>query len=562
VAGAGLLALVAFNYAYSNDPFGPFLPGNAWEQGALQGSTWLHSLPGQWLHLYVGLLNSSPVFLASALGLALLLWRGGPQGWGVLAFYLATAGTNGLHPDWTFGFCPPARFLLTALPVLLLGLAFAIREYGSRLPALFALLGALALSLDSLITTAGIPEQAVGGSHLSVRTLNEYYPLDIHFTDQTTGDLPWGTLGFWGLLGAALLFAALPSRTRPQRRWALALAALLPFAWSQAGAFGERQRSGLPPSPYLIQLDEQGRMPGGVQVFNNPVTREYRKSTGHTLKAGGFGAQAPDNKAGILRSYYAPLMQPGVITYALKGIAAEHAPGQVAGHFSVAQRQVLPAVADWAVYHTLPITEGAEMRLNFSAGRTGLAYVYVEFAGAGALSYREVHNRFLPLRLEARRTEVGRFGEGQTAGQRAWMKVRCPQLPRGLYLAQYHLRGMAPGAFFQRKPAPVYMGVYADQNTPPGGPDLETQARRWLNEYYPLHHQGARPDFLRPLVESIQAPWWTAMPLVGEPVYQVEFGLSSPQDVWLLFDYNGDQNLSVEGVTLYRLDLRSAVLIE
>lgn len=52
------------------------------------------------------------------------------------------------------------------------------------------------------------------------------------------------------------------------------------------------------------------------------------------------------------------------------------------------------------------------------------------------------------------------------------------------------------------------------------------------------------------------------MPLVGEPVYQVEFGLSSPQDVWLLFDYNGDQNLSVEGVTLYRLNLRSAVLIE
>jgi hypothetical protein len=287
-------------------------------------------------------------------------------------------------------------------------------------------------------------------------------------------------------------------------------------------------------------------------------------TTGHTLKAGGYGAQTPDDPAGILKSFYAPLMQPGVVAYTLSGVFAQHGSGQVAGHFSVAQRSVLPAIADWGIYHSQPITNGAtptaEFRLNFPTDHTGLAYAYVEYAGAGALAFKEVSTRFLPLRLQAHLTEVGDFPGGQTQGQRSSLSVRCAGLARGYYRARFRVEGMPFSTLFQRKPTPVYLAVYGEGNTPLDGPPLETQAKRWLNEYYTYQDRTPRPDFVRPLVESVQAPWWAALPLLGGDAYDVEFGLTSAQEVWLLFDYHGDANLTVTGLTLYRMDLKSALL--
>lgn len=561
VGSVAALGLVAFNYAYSNDLFGPFMPGNAWEQGALSVSTWFFSLPGHWLHTTTGLLNSSPVFVASALGLVLLARQPGPQRLAAAAFYLVTAGVNGLHPDWTFGFCPPARFLLTALPLLLLGLAWFLRATAGRVAALFPLLLALALSYDSIAAIAGVPEQAFGGNHLSVRTLDEYYPLDMHFFSEREGAVPWGVVGFWLLMAAGLSATLVPALAPRWRRAAVLGAALLPFVWGQAGALGPRLREAM--SPYILQLNAAGHVPPGVQYFDRQISSEYQMTTGHSLKMGGYGAQAPANPAGILKSFYAPLMQPGVLTYTLKGAYAEHGAGQLAGHFSVVQRRALPAIADWGVYHHQTLAAApapTEFRLNFPTDQTGLAYAYVEFAGVGSLAFKEVNTRFLPLRLGSRPFAVADYQGGQNAPQRATLSVHCGQLGRGYYRAVFHVRGLPLASFFQRKPAPVYMAVYADQNTPPGGPPLEAQATRWLNEYFAYQDPTPRGDFVRPVVESIQAPWWAAVPFVGGQAFELEFGLTDTQDAWLLFDYNGDAGVQVEGVTLYRIDLTSAAL--
>ncbi|MCC7265428.1 MAG: hypothetical protein IT369_23230, partial [Candidatus Latescibacteria bacterium] len=349
LAGAGLLALVAFNYAYSRDPFGPFLPGNAWDSGALQASTLVFSLPGQWLHSTTGLLNCSPVYLASLLGLVLLASRRDRRAWGALTFYLVTAGVNGLHPDWTFGFCPPARYLLTALPVLLFGLAFFVETHARRLLPLFGLLFALMLSYDSIACAVTLPEQAFGGNHLGVRTLNEFYPFDVHFFSQTTGVVPWADLAFW-LLATASMAAGLLPRIRPSGRWAgLLVASLLPLAWGQAGALTTDLNASV--SPYLRQLDSAGRIPPGEQIFDGHLQREYQMTTGQATAPVGFGAQAPPNPAGILKSYYAPLIQPGVSAYWLTGLVAQNTPGEVAGHLVVGQRQTVPALSDWGVFH-------------------------------------------------------------------------------------------------------------------------------------------------------------------------------------------------------------------
>ena len=77
-AAAGLWALVAFNYAYSEDWMGPFRPGNAWDEGALDVATWGISLPGHWLHLGKGILNSSPIYFFALFGLLALALQARP----------------------------------------------------------------------------------------------------------------------------------------------------------------------------------------------------------------------------------------------------------------------------------------------------------------------------------------------------------------------------------------------------------------------------------------------------------------------------------------------------
>ncbi|MBI2505481.1 MAG: hypothetical protein HYW07_19895, partial [Candidatus Latescibacteria bacterium] len=554
LGAVGFLSLLAYNYAYSGDLFGPFLPGNAWEGGALKGSTWLISLPGQWLHSTTGLLNSSPIFLASALGLVLMVLKRDPRGGGALTFYLCTAGVNGLHPDWTFGFCPPARFLITALPLLLWGLALFLEQFSSRVMVLFALLFALALSYDGVIRVVAMPEQGFGGNHLSVRSLDEFYSWDIHFFTQTTDPLPWADLCFWALIAAALAAALFPSLER-RWRWACLLAAgLLPSIWGQTGALAGRLST--TSSPYLLQLNSSGDIPSVVQFFNRPIQSEYQMTTGHAIKAGGFGAQAP-GPAGVLKAYYAPLIQPGINSYSLSEVYAENAPGQVAGHLIIAQRRTLPAISDWGIFHSCPIAStGDTLRtanLSFLTDFTGLSYAYVEFAGAGALAFKEARTRFLPIHFGARYEEVRHFPSTGAPATRAHMGVHCENLEKGFYLVRFELKGTAFGTFFERRPVPVSMAVYAAQNTPKGfSVSLADQASNWFSVNLALQDPHPRPDVLRPLVESLQAPWWTAVPVAGSGAFEMEFGLHTPQDVWLLIDYPGPAALQLEGITLYR----------
>jgi hypothetical protein len=360
------------------------------------------------------------------------------------------------------------------------------------------------------------------------------------------------------LLTGALAAGILPLLPRHWRLAGLLAAGLLPAAWGQIGASADPLAVEF--SPYLLHLNPSGELPSMVQYFDTPVQRPYQMTTGQALEGGAFGAQAPKHPAGILKSYYTPLIQPGVTTYFLTDVHADHAPGQVAGHFALAQRQVLPAVADWGVFHTQPITDaGLRTKLSFFTAHTGLGYVYVEFAGAGALAFREITSRFVPVHLTSHLSELRRFEGKKTNKNHPSLGVYCENLERGYYLARYHLKGSALGAFFERNPVPVYMAVYAAQNSPAGGPSLEAQATRWLSEYFAFQDQTPRPNFIRPLVESIQAPWWTAVPLVGASAYELEFGLDQAQEVWLLFDYLGNAGLELAEIALYRVQLSSSV---
>ena len=79
------------------------------------------SMPGHWIHATKGLaLNAPWFFIAVVPGVVALAARRDRRLLLAAALYLTTAVVNGLHPDWTFGYGLPVRFLVTALPALAL----------------------------------------------------------------------------------------------------------------------------------------------------------------------------------------------------------------------------------------------------------------------------------------------------------------------------------------------------------------------------------------------------------------------------------------------------------
>ena len=193
---AGIYALVSFNYAFSGDWMGPFRPGNAWEEGALDITTWSVSLPGHWLHVSKGILNSSPVYLFALLGLLSLARSGDRRAIVAGGFYAATAAVNGLHPAWLFGFCFPARFVVTALPVLVLGLARGLTLVKRSAAIAFFAAFSLAVSIEGVLETLLLPEHGYEGKNLDNRSIDHYYPLHQHFFPPEQEEIPLLDIAF------------------------------------------------------------------------------------------------------------------------------------------------------------------------------------------------------------------------------------------------------------------------------------------------------------------------------------------------------------------------------
>ena len=255
VVKLGLYALIAFHYAFSNDWMGPFRPGNAWGKDAVDISTWAISLPGHWLHENKGILNSSPIYFFSCLGLLALAHLRDRRILLALGFYGATAATNGLHPDWEFGFCFPARFLVTALPVLVLGLAFALPLLFRSATMTFCTALALAISLEGILSSLQFTESIFNGNNLLSRSINHFYPFHQHFVPPDQHHLPLLDLSFWVLLIAALFLGSIhfSDQHRRLRLIVILIATLSPFIWSRSETLADRlPQQGT--SHYMVRL--------------------------------------------------------------------------------------------------------------------------------------------------------------------------------------------------------------------------------------------------------------------------------------------------------------------
>jgi hypothetical protein len=552
----GIYALISFHFAFSNDWMGPFRPGNAWEEGALDIATWSISLPGHWLHVGKGMLNSSPIFFFALLGWAMLLAVRDRRILVVVGLYGATAATNGLHPDWGFGFCYPARFLMTAMPAIIYGLAIALPQLMKKPLAVFLAALALAVSVESLVQTLGLPEAGYDGRNLLGRSLNDFYPYSLHFFPPNQTDTPFFDWSFWLLLAAALYAWLVYCDKKPASwRWGLGFAAaLLPFLWGQSATASTRLDY-YAFSPYMTRI-----LPG--YPIDRPNSLEYpvslRPMQPQAHQPNGRIAAQTGVPASLINAsrFSMPLLNlpyPGIYQITMPDLSASHAAGKVAGHLMLTSRQTVQAVSPWEKRISYPLVGGREPQRQyiFHVERPEIRYIYLEYSGSGQLALGQIDAKFTPRRSFAKSSkEIHRVTENleSAQGQGIVLGYHYPDLPQGHYRVRYRMRGSTLGTLFQREPEPMLMAVYAD--TQPAE-DMERLARAWFAQERVAFATSSTPDYYRPLAEEIQPPWLTALPWTDDD-FELSFFQPKEQGMWFLFRYDGDLDLQVESIDIYQ----------
>ena len=545
-AAAVVWAHLAFNYAFSEDWMGPFRPGNAWDEGALDLATWKISLPGHWLHMSKGILNSSPIYFFALFGLLALARKRDRRILVAAGLYAATAAVNGLHPLWEFGFGFPARFLVTALPALALGLAWALPLLlRTATTAFFAAL-ALVISIEGVIDTVALTEGGFDGKFLLSRSINQFYPLHQHFFAPGREEITLLDLAFWGLLAAVLFL-------RPRHlglQWVfVAAAALAPFLWGRSDELGDRLSRSL--SPYMAHLSSAGT---GTRVaplqFNVPLRMTEKARVDGRLRARPGTTSRGLVNFSMMSIPALVVPHPGVYLLAFPGLRVEPPGGQVSGHLIVSSRYTVAAVSPWNSRSSYPLIGGAiseDYSIPFWVSNPAIYYLHIDYSGHGELSLDGIRGTFLPVRVALQLTEIRRVPyEARSRPLEA--AVVFSGLDPGLYRVRFDLEGSTFSRFFERRPAPVRTAVYSIGP----GDRFEDTASLWFGIKPRGWTTVNSPAYRRPLEEGVHPPWWLSIPGAGHRASQLRFVLAEPGDVGVLLHYDGPADLALNGIILYR----------
>ena len=549
----GLILLLRFNLAFSGDWLGPFKPGNAWEEGALDVETWWTSLPGHWLHGGVGLVNITPIYLYSLLGLALLAKKRDRRLLIGAAVYIATAVVNGMHPDWKFGFCLPARFLVTSLPCLVLGFAVAmspiVRNPGLAFIALFA----FCVSADSIWMNLVLTEESYVGDNLFARSVNHYYPWQAHFnSDETSGFLTESC--FVILLLAGLFARHLVARLGTGwTGWALVGAtALIPTVWGQMESLTSRLKTTT--SHFMNRLDAEGgvgtRKTVGYDLNLKPLSVPRRKDG--SIEAVG-GRHAP----GLVARAYMPILEPGSYVLKLPDLQAQStAEGLAPGHLLMLKRETVHAKSIWETRLILPlIADRDHSEMIFHINRTVLGFTYLHFSGSGSLLLRRARLLNSPGFGNLRTREIHRAEGGARSSTEIPLAhvARFPNVKPGGYAVAAELSGATAHTLVDRAASPVVMAVFLEEGEAAGG-TMESRIRSWFGSKRDLVSVAQEGRPVLPLIETIQAPWWMAIPVLGADKYQLDFSVFQPGDVWVALKYGGPLDIALDQFVLKQIE--------
>ena len=557
-----LYALVSFHYAFSGDWLGPFRPGNAWGEDALALSTWPISLPGHWLNVGKGLISAAPVFFFSLIGWAVLAHRRDRSLLVVAGLYATTAAMNGLHPDWGFGYAFPSRFLITALPAIVFGLAVALPLLMSRPLGAFLVAFALAVSLETIQETLSLPEVGYNGRNLLMRTINDFYPFSFHFVQGEQNENTLFYASFWILLGISLYIWVMKLFDAPSRwRWALGLAALsLPSLWGQTDT-AEARLSAVSTaenvfSPYMRFLRPDNplgdRLILGSDVALRP-TGIVRPDSKGTL------AVVPNvTHAGIINqsTLFMPLANsapyPGLFKLSFADLQFENPPGGYSGHLILTNRQTVKAQSPWENRLSLPLSDKINLPdpIMLHVNKPEIRYAYVEYSGAGSLQLGKIEVQVTPVRdLPKQSRQVAHIDMPSEADSASLNRVDSfPAIEQGHYRVHFKVRGPVWKTLFQRNPSPILMAAYSSLAP---SDDINVFIKSWFDQDRAINPTVIHPSYYRPTGEAIAPPWKKAWP-IGEGLFELTFFQPQRSDVSILLRYDGDLPLELESISIYR----------
>ena len=561
VVGAG--SLLAYNFAFGGDWLGPFRPGNAWAEDALDIGVWRVSLLGQWLNTQVGLINVTPVFLLCVVGWARMVVERDRRLLTVVGLYAATALVNGLHPVWTFGLCFPARFLLCAMPALLIGLSRGLGVLLRHLPGTFLFASTLALSVDGIATLVRLPEVGYSEGFLPDRLIGEYYPWAIHFVSSDSPSFPRWELAFWlPMTVAAVVALSLGSRvSRSVRFEALAIAVCLPAVWGQMPVAVSRLESGL--SPYVGRLSGTGSVEPGIvsKVDKVPAKGRYHSTTGEVTDDV-LVAREGEHRPGLAASLRLGFLRPGLHSVSLSQHKLAAMEGVTQGYMTVALRRTLPATSPWEDRRTLPlrVVDGrTRTEVRLALDRHTIGYAHVVFSGTGGISLQHVDMTTVPARAAMSSTEFRHIDLSDHPGAVTPIRIASTLagMPTGAYRVHFDVDGGDLSSWFRRQPEPVAMAVYsASVTTETERTELRERAVHWFERDHAF--AWSHPVEVRPQVESLQPPWWTWIPFAAEDAYSLDFVLAEESHVWFLIKYDGPTDLRIGGIRLCQLHDRES----
>lgn len=522
VVTGGLCALLAYHYAFSNDWLGPLRPGSgAWDETALDIATWKISLPGHWMHVARGILNTSPVYFFALFGLLTLARLRDRRVCVALILFAATAGINGLHTLWVFGHDLPGRFMMTAMPVLALGLAWGLPTLLRSAMTGFLMALAIAISLESVLHVLVLPEAGYKGYSLLGRSVNGFYPLHLHFFAPDQQDLPLLDIAFWVVLAGCLFI-----RTRKVglRMAVVAVAAFAPLVWSQSGELKSRIPGSR--SPYMPLLSD-GIKPStySFRVPIKSVPEDAADSKGGIRAQEGLSVAGPIGYSRLTMPQLGSLHR-GIYRLDFQGLRAEAPNGEICGYLTLSRGYTVPAVSVWNSKSNYPLIggngEGAQS-LNFYIDRPRISYIETIYTGTGELALDGIRATFTPLSNlpDTKLIETDRVS--QEANELPIRAVRrFADLQEGHYRVRFSLTGSTFASFFERHPAPVMTAVYT------------------------------LPPPARPIAYGAHPPWWLSIPFAGNEAHEIRFVLDKAQDVHVLLQYDGKADIDLTEIVLYR----------
>ena len=462
---------------------------------------------------------------------------------------------------WSTGCTPtgaldsvPARFLLTALPALVLCLAIAIEVIRHRILGFFLALLALAIGADGLLDTIAIPETGYDGYNLANRSINQYYPWHVHFYSASHANTYLWDLLNWGLLGFGAIYLLIADRALHRLRRVACLVAIcvVVFLWGRTGTLGSRLKAAVLPDLANIDFARDGEPMRGM-VRSTLVHREVER-TGERHEGRRFAAVAGKHPAGLLTSTYMPFLQSGRYRLFLPDVIARSQPEQVPGHLLFSARMTVPAISSWERRTTKPLNpqEGGQWETSFSLRRPWLGYTHILFSGDGELSLERINLDYHPESPPAINEPVQRFSDLTSTAAADGMAVVEPVsgLDPGEYVVRYQLQGNVWSSWTEKRPQPISLAVFVAAGSDRGATEKQIEAR--FAQDRELLETAKRNEPLRPLAESIQAPWWVSLPWLGKQAFELEFQVEKRSDAWFLAKYSGSGSVQTHAIDLSR----------